>query len=1268
MPRMDGQICQGRPPPERKLTAVAGLPCALKRLVCGVCVILMLCITAPLHTSSAATDIDLVLTEEPEGYARFILTFDDMPSYEVEVVSGVLVLSFEEEMSARLDQTTLRAPDYVIVGRVDPSGLALRFALGRDIRVNTLEAGNQLFIDLLPTGWTGMMPGLPRAVIAELARRAEEAEETAREEARQRELENSQNVLAIRVGQHPTFSRIVFDWESAVATTLSRNGDTISVGFDQLAVVPLERLKVDPPRFILSARHLLTDSGMSVEIVIEPGSGVRGFKEENSYVVDILAPEGVTESENLPVTNLLPEAGDVPMDAEEEIQFSSPTVSPTAPPAASEAEIPVALSTEESGLQTADADELPAAEVPLPVEQIDTALAPAVDLAETASDLLNGEGGEEYHEELPDVIVSEFYLNDNGTGLSSETDEMVAENGNSAPASTPDTSIAEAADDRPDDADSVAMDDGAQENTVAEVVPEVVPGSPVEVHLTRTGHTLQVSFPFGERVSSAVFRRADTLWAVFDTGRPLDLAAFSTHSGDHFKDYDLIQSGELQILKLALTGYALASASSEDTTWILNLAETIITPAAPVSLNRGLRSDGRAKITVDYPGLGLVHRLRDAEIGDQITVVTGFGPQRGIIQSQEFVEFSALQSAHGLVVKPNTDDLMVRLLEDEVLITRTGGLTLSSGALSHLDDTDGAALDASRPGFIDYESWVVTDSSFFAQAGALQSSIMNLEPSQTLRTRLDLTRLFLANDLGAEALGQLTLIGEFDPSLISDPMFAVMRGIANVLMHRPAEAREDLNGLGLADDPHTALWRGVMETQAHNWREALEEFKNGENIIVDYPETQQAMFRLAAARAALEANDFAIADLQLKSMPREGLSASMTADLEVLQGRLFVGLERHAEALDLFAAARNSGDRKAEAEAIYHSVILQSELGTISPQDAAAELEGLSMIWRGDDLELKTLRLVAEHHIDDQDYRRGLEVMKTAVTTYPDATLALEIHDEMTALFEDLYLNNTADIMRPVDALALYYEFRELTPVGRKGDEMIRNLADRLIAVDLLDQAADILTHQVDKRLIGAARAQVAAKLAMVHLMNREPSDALQVIRQTRQATLPQHIQTYRRLIEARALTELGQIEAAIDLLVNEDGEEALQQRAEAHWRGENWQAAGETFEKLLGSRLASDEALSASERMNVLRAAISYAFADDRLGAERLRGQFLELMQDTPDANAFDVVTGRVNKDGVAFRNLANQIAALDTLEAFLVEFRQVLEGPIVGADASGL
>ena len=55
---------------------------------------------------------------------------------------------------------------------------------------------------------------------------------------------------------------------------------------------------------------------------------------------------------------------------------------------------------------------------------------------------------------------------------------------------------------------------------------------------------------------------------------------------------------------------------------------------------------------------------------------------------------------------------------------------------------------------------------------------------------------------------------------------------------------------------------------------------------------------------------------------------------------------------------------------------------------------------------------------------------------------------------------------------------------------MIRRMSDRLVAVDLLGPAANLLAYQVDKRLDGVAKAQVATRLAAVYLMDHKADKA----------------------------------------------------------------------------------------------------------------------------------------------------------------------------------
>ena len=89
--------------------------------------------------------------------------------------------------------------------------------------------------------------------------------------------------------------------------------------------------------------------------------------------------------------------------------------------------------------------------------------------------------------------------------------------------------------------------------------------------------------------------------------------------------------------------------------------------------------------------------------------------------------------------------------------------------------------------------------------------------------------------------------------------------------------------------------------------------------------------------------------------------------------------------------------------------------------------------------------MLAHLYTEDGRYRDAFYVMRSAMASHPNSAMTRQIQDEAAATFDSLFLAGKGDTMPPIDALALFYDFRELTPVGSRGDEMIRRLADRLV-------------------------------------------------------------------------------------------------------------------------------------------------------------------------------------------------------------------------------
>ncbi len=371
------------------------------------------------------------------------------------------------------------------------------------------------------------------------------------------------------------------------------------------------------------------------------------------------------------------------------------------------------------------------------------------------------------------------------------------------------------------------------------------------------------------------------------------------------------------------------------------------------------------------------------------------------------------------------------------------------------------------------------------------------------------------------------------------------------------------------------------------------------------------------------------------------------------------GLGRTDDALRAYQAAADSWDRPAAAQGRLRDLVLQQRLGMQPRNDIIVALETLTTVWRGDETEVEALQLLARLYTEEGRHRDAFHVMRTALAAHPGSDMTRRIQDEAAENFEALFLIGKGDALPAVEALALFYDFRDLTPIGRRGDEMIRRLADRLVSVDLLSQAADLLQHQIDHRLQGAARAQVATRLASIYLMNRKPDRALAVLRATRHGDLTNELRSHRLLLEARALSETGRHDVASEIAAEVAGVEAARLRADVLWAGQRWREAAEQMELLLGERWHDPEPLRDAERREVLRAGIGYVLGEDGLGLKRLRERYAGKMGDGPDRRAFDVVTSPIGADGPEFRDVVRAVAASDTLDQFLRDLRARFESP---------
>jgi hypothetical protein len=481
--------------------------------------------------------------------------------------------------------------------------------------------------------------------------------------------------------------------------------------------------------------------------------------------------------------------------------------------------------------------------------------------------------------------------------------------------------------------------------------------------------------------------------------------------------------------------------------------------------------------------------------------------------------------------------------------------------------------------------------------------------------------------------------------------------MADVVAYRSGEALGILTSGGYEEEVDSLMWRAIAKSDAGDYQGARLDAIASDGILDSYPGWVQSRFLLASIRAAIETRDTPTATRLLGSIDFAKLDDEQVTTYQLLQGRLAESEGRTDEALDTYGQVIAADVRPTRAEAVYRTLLVLDKEDRIDLGRATATLAAESMLWRGNRLEAEMSKLLAELYFRDKKYREGFEIVKQAVAFYPEndsiATLVAEAQQE----FGKLYLDGAADQLGEVDALSLYYDFQQLTPPGTRGDEMIRNLARRLVKADLLTQAGDLLEYQIDNRLKGVAQAQIAADLAIIRIANRDPEGALRVLNRTRLADLSPLLERQRRILESRALIDAGREDLAIDLLSRVNGRDADLLRVDGFWKSKNYGHASELIEIVYSPGEGAAE-LDQDGRMNIVKAAVGFALVNDTMGLSRLRAKFGDVMAQSAEWPMFDFVTTAMAPTSAEFKKVARQVAGLDSLNAFLSSYRQLYAG----------
>ena len=786
-------------------------------------------------------------------------------------------------------------------------------------------------------------------------------------------------------------------------------------------------------------------------------------------------------------------------------------------------------------------------------------------------------------------------------------------------------------------------------------------GAPlVTVGATRRGSALDIKFNWRKTVGAAVYRRKEFVWLVFDDRARLSLGSITVNGEGIVEDVEQTEASERSVVRLKVPEHLLTSVTKTGDAWNVRLAPARMTGplSSPVQIKVDRDVENKPAILIGAKGINRPQLLVDNVVGDIVHVYPVIKPGLGNRVARNLVDFELPPSGAGLVLIPKRDDLVLIRNAEGVFVTTPDGLSVSRSVTATVKQNASESGHAFGP----LSAWAGGKTEEYEKLKHLHLRRILVAPEkQRNDARLKLAQFYIAHGMAADAMGIIQVVLKQDPKLENDVRIRALRGAAHFLLGHYASAAREFEHEYLKNDPSVAPWRAAIAAAKGDWQKAHKLIRDSRGIVSSFPPWLKNRFHLIGGEAALAVNDIDAAKPWLDALRGTPLKPGDVGYLKYLEGHALRLAGKPSGAKGIWRGILNSPDRKVRAKAKFALINADLASRQISDKEAIQQLESLSFAWRGDSFEFDLKRRLGDIHANRGDYRASLLRLRQAASHFKDVEGAGAIAEDMRMRFKELFLGGGADKLEPVAALALYEEFRELTPAGTEGDEMIRKLADRLTKVDLLSEAGRLLEHQVRFRLTGPERSRIGARLAVIRMLDRQPAKAVEALKLSVGEELPEDLEIERRYMMVRALGEMGKPREALELLDGDVSHEAEILRLGLYWHGGNWPDVAKTVRRIIPQQ--SVESLSPKFADMVLRWAIALTMQNDMDGLLSLRDRFGPAMEKTKYHEAFKAVAGVEIGDVPDFKALVKRTGDLDDYRSFLASYRKKVQSKALSA-----
>ena len=702
------------------------------------------------------------------------------------------------------------------------------------------------------------------------------------------------------------------------------------------------------------------------------------------------------------------------------------------------------------------------------------------------------------------------------------------------------------------------------------------------VKVTEAKNIVQMVFPFKDKdIGAAVFQRGEDLWVVFDVRKDLYIP-----DNGNIESWHQYIDPKNTIVKIKLKSRLNASVAKQGNNWVLKLSPQASKNSGTIVAET--KSDSLVLVK-NVQSASNVVMVRDQDIGDLLAVVPLAQEEARISRDKNMVDYKIMQSAQGIALSLTSEDVHVTYsAKEQALEIASRYKILNSADNMHAADNMQTILVST--------DLVKNGDDYLSEENNLVRAIVSsADNASKFTAQINLAQFYFVNSMYHEALGMITLAEQSDLKKSQQFVVSFIKAVSMVMTAQNIDARTifaDIknNYKNLPSILEVNIWDRYNEYVLGVHPEFIGVIEN-KNLLEHYHDEFYWKLMLAELEIANSKKNFKLID-QLLNIVRKSDDLYISNNLKFYKAQYYYlqGQNNLAEQLLNEIEAKSACGRDFMMAELQLIKILyeQRKIDWIS---AVQKLHALRFVWRGDDLELKLLMSLALAYNQNGDAINAIRTYKYVLDAFgKQGNNTFFVTSQIVEIYRRIFLSDEMQELDDFTVIALFYEFKDFTPIGADGDRAVLSIARRMLNLDLLDMAIDILQHQVTYRLRGVDRIITANHLALVYLMDKKPKESLRVMEETDKENMNFAGYKQRSELKAKALIDLGKYQEALDYMKDDPSEDAIALRLEAYFKANKWNEYIELSEPILKQKIIAGDVIQGDQSQDVLRLAISYS------------------------------------------------------------------------------